>query len=431
MSGLLAGAAVISLGGAAGCSSDGGQSPPPPPAVIRVPEDAPTIQQAVDRARPDDQVLVSPGVYRESVRVSRERIVLRGTDRNSVVIDGEFKRGDGVVVTGAGSVVENLTIRNNLFNGLLFTGVTDPNFQGRGGSSGEYQAMDTTRFPAMRGFRASYVTVHNNGLYGIYAFDTRAGLIEHSYASGHADSGFYVGQCDPCDTLLRGNLAEHNAIGAEFTNASAGLQVVGNRFSGNRVGVSMGSDTLEALAPQHGAVFAGNVVTDNADALSPEQAEGGFGIGLGIGGGVANVVVNNLVTGNPTAGIIVSTANGFKPIDNKATGNSLSGNGVDIAFTGKPDAGASGNCFAGNAATSATPEGLLSGPCPAAAGGTAPTGTGAVPPGVSFHDVPVPGPQPGAPGVSGGPAVGDPPLLADPATAPLPSDPKAVPGDAR
>ncbi|AUG81558.1 plasmid stabilization protein [Kitasatospora sp. MMS16-BH015] len=417
--------ALLAISGAGGCGMVK-TAAPPPPAVIRVPEDVPTIQKAVDRARPDDQVLVAPGVYRESVRISRERVVLRGADRNAVVIDGEFKRGDGVVVTGAGSVVQNLTVRNNLFNGVLFTGVTDPKFQGQGGSSGEYQAMDTTKFPPLNGFRASYVTAYDNGLYGIYAFDARNGLIEHSYASGHADSGIYVGQCDPCDTLVRGNLAEHNAIGAEFTNSSAGLQVIGNRFASNRVGVTMGSDTLEALAPQHGAVFAGNVVTANADARTPEQADGGFGIGIGVGGGVKNQILNNLVTGNPTAGVVITAANGFKPLDNHPTGNTLTGNGVDLAFTADPASGATGNCLAGNAAQSSVPADALSAACPLAAGGK--LAPAVAPKGISFHDVPVPGPQAQAPAEFGtSAAVGVPPLVADPAKVAVPVDAGAVP----
>ncbi|MGF1430385.1 right-handed parallel beta-helix repeat-containing protein [Kitasatospora sp. LaBMicrA B282] len=419
-------ALLLLAGGASGCVP-GQSAASTPHAVIRVPQDVPSIQKAVDRARPDDEVLVSPGVYRESVRITRPRVVLRGTDRNTVVVDGEFKRGDGIVVTGAGSVVENLTVRNNLFNGVLFTGVTDPKFQGQGGSSGEYQALDTTKFPALPGFRASYVTAYDNGLYGIYAFDARDGLIERSYASGHADSGIYVGQCDPCNTLVRGNLTEHNAVGAEFTNSSAGLQVVGNRFAANRVGVTLGSDTLEALAPQHGAVFAGNVVAANADPGTPEQADGAFGIGIGIGGGVADVVTDNLVTGNPTAGIEIATANGFAPLDNRPTGNAVTGNGVDLAFTGDPKAGATGNCLAGNRAGTSLPADALSAACPLAAGGQLPQAP--APPGVSFHDVPAPGPQPEEPADFGGSALpqSPSPVLADPSSAPLPSDPAVIP----
>ncbi|MFK8024775.1 MAG: plasmid stabilization protein, partial [Ilumatobacter sp.] len=37
------------------------------PSTITVPDDAPTIQQAVDRAEAGDLVLIEPGIYREQV----------------------------------------------------------------------------------------------------------------------------------------------------------------------------------------------------------------------------------------------------------------------------------------------------------------------------------------------------------------------------
>ena len=42
--------------------------------------------------RPGDLVLVSPGVYHESVTVATDGIVLRGVDRNRTILDGEFRR---------------------------------------------------------------------------------------------------------------------------------------------------------------------------------------------------------------------------------------------------------------------------------------------------------------------------------------------------
>ena len=101
-----------------GCG-DGGERP----TVRDVPGDYRTIQSAVDAAEPGDLIRVAPGVYRESVVVppGKERIVIRGLDRNRTIVDGEDRRLDGISVTADGVAVENLTVRRFLADGVLFS----------------------------------------------------------------------------------------------------------------------------------------------------------------------------------------------------------------------------------------------------------------------------------------------------------------------
>ncbi|MFC5667811.1 right-handed parallel beta-helix repeat-containing protein [Kitasatospora misakiensis] len=423
--------ATVAAGTATGCSSTGsgsGDAKHPAGSVVRVPEDFPTVQRAVDVARDGDTVLIGPGTYRESVRVARSNLVLRGTDRSAVVLDGGLKLANGITVTGAGSVVENLTVHGYLANGVLFTGVTDEKLQQRGAGGSAYDPLDTARFPPVQGFRATRVTAYNNGLYGIYAFDARGGVIEDSYASGHADSGIYVGQCKPCDTLVRGNTVERNAVGVELTNASDGLSILGNRVAGNRVGVTVNSNDLEALAPQHGAVIAGNVVVDNNAADTPQQADGGFGLGIGIGGGTANRVERNLVRGNRAAGVIVTDPPGHPASGNRVEGNQVDGNGADLVL-GSVDPG---NCFSGNRPVTQSPDGLeAAAPCGGQGRGPLPLGRTApvqAPPGVPFSQVAAPAAQPSLPDPTtpGRPATGLPGAV-DPAAYPLPTDAGVLP----
>ncbi|MGW1722490.1 right-handed parallel beta-helix repeat-containing protein [Streptomyces sp. NPDC002306] len=432
-------AALLTVG-ASGCGGVGvwgSGGPQGGSAVVRVPQDAPTLQSAVDQVRAGGLVLVSPGVYQESVTVAKPRVVLRGTRRSTVVVDGEFRRPNGITVTGAGSVVENLTVRNHLADGVLFTGVTDEGLRtGRGGGAA-YAPLDTVKFPPLNGFRASYVTAYNNALYGIHAFDARAGVIEHSYASGQGAAGIHVGRCRPCDTVVRHNQVEHNAVGVEVTNASERLYVLGNRASRNRVGLALGSDDTEALGPQHGAVVAGNALTDNNDAESPEQADGGFGIGVDAGGGRGDVVERNLVTGNLAAGVLLSDVQGYPARENTVRDNRVAGNGTDLVLgTGAP----AGNCFSGNGESTTSPERLPSGTrCgepPLAEADTGllrePLGRARpvqAPPGVSFQDVPYPPPQPDlprAPTAPPVPAVGLPGRIT-PESFALPVSAQAVP----
>ncbi|MEV3859289.1 right-handed parallel beta-helix repeat-containing protein [Streptomyces sp. NPDC050095] len=398
--------AWVALVALAGCGVLPGADDRPalsgPPTVLRVPARYPSIQEAVDIARSGDVVLVSPGVYRESVAVRRAGVILRGADRNRTVIDGEFVRANGVTVTGAGSVVENLTVRNHLANGVLFTGVTDERLQGAGAGGGAgYDPLDTVKFPPLQGFRASYVTAYDNALYGIYAFDARSGVIEHSYGSGHADSGIYVGQCDPCDTVVRHNTLEHNAIGIEVTNASRKLYFLANTVRRNRVGITVNSNNLEALGPQHEAVVVGNTVVDNNDAGSPEQADGGFGIGIGVGGGTGNRFERNRVTGHRVAAFVLRDVQGYPVRANRVTANAVDARGTALVVVARSTGG---NCFADNgtsgAATSPAPLPRTLATCP---GTDAPlTAPGSVrpveaPPGISFKEVPAPAPQPQLP----------------------------------
>lgn len=403
-------ALLIALLGQTACGQSASDNRPAsggPSAVLRVPGQFSSIQKAVDSARSGDMVLVSPGVYRESVTISTPRIVLRGTDRSRVVVDGEFKRTNGITVTGAASVVENLTVRNNLANGLLFTGVTDKALQGAGAGGAGYDPLDTVKFPPLRGFRASYVTAHNNALYGIYAFDARDGVIEHSYGSGQSDSGIYVGQCKPCNTVVRDNLTEHNAVGIEVTNASKDLYFLGNTIRRNRVGVTVLSNNLEALGPQQHAVFAGNTISDNNDDRSPEQADGGFGIGVGIGGGTHNLFERNRVEGNRGGAFILRDEQGYPALGNRIEGNTVGEDQVGLVVL---SARSGGNCYADNGRAPTSPQPLPGSltTCPGKDAKLSATGRpqtlDSVPAGVSFRDVPPPPAQPGMSDPAGAPA---------------------------
>src|SRR5687768_8898644 len=89
----------------------------------RVPQEYPTIQNAVDAANPGDLVLVDKGVYVESVFVTTPSVTIRGVDRNEVVLDGQFTFGNGIMVGANAVAIENMTARNFTLNGFYWTGV--------------------------------------------------------------------------------------------------------------------------------------------------------------------------------------------------------------------------------------------------------------------------------------------------------------------
>lgn len=324
----------------AGCAGDGAQQ-----ATILVPADAATIQEAVDRARPGDLVSIMPGTYHESVTVDRPGIVIRGLDRNEVILDGGNVLANGFAVSADNVAIENLSVRNFRQNGVLFSGAlaADPYSDSTPGEGDE----------ALDGYRVSYVTASDNGLYGVYAFAARNGLIEKSYSSGHPDSGFYVGQCRPCNVVITDVIAENNAIGYYGTNASGDVWIVNSVFRGNRLGLTPNSQDTERLAPQEGATVAGNLVVDNDNPSAPEIGGGFFGGGIAVGGGARNVIIRNRVSGHDWAGIVVMPLGEFEPADNEIRDNVLSDNAIDLGFIGGPG---SGNCFVDNDFSTSAPD---------------------------------------------------------------------------
>lgn len=311
--------------------------------VLRVPDDYGTIQLAVDDARAGDLVLIDKGNYHESIDVLTNDIVIRGVDRNSVVLDGRYQLDNGIrVVKADGVVVENLTVQNYRFNGVFWTGAD--------------------------GYRGSYLTALRNGDYGIYAYASENGLFEHSYAGGSPDAGFYIGQCKPCHALITDVVAENNGFGFSGTNASQDIMIINSTFRHNRAGVAPNSGDGELLAPQMKMVIAGNRVYDNNNANTPAigSALRSMGIGIIVAGGSDNLIENNWIDNHSIAGIaVVETIDSSRHVarGNKVTRNSVSNSGiVDLAIGSSTPLS---NCFSDNIFSSSTPRNIETvAPCP-------------------------------------------------------------------
>ncbi|WP_166868770.1 nitrous oxide reductase family maturation protein NosD [Salinibacterium sp. ZJ70] len=384
-------AAVVAVGSLSAC----GPAAPQLLDEVRVPADASTLQGAMELVRPGGIVIISPGVYEEQLLVDKADVTIRGEDRNATIIDGGGIRPYGIVATADGVRIENLTARRATFYGVLITGLHDESGPAARGSD-SYDAWDPTAFPPLQRFLVDHVTAHNNGLYGIYAFNSQHGVIRDSYASGSADSGIYVGQCEQCDILVTGNVAERNAVGFENANASDSVVLTRNRFSGNRIGMTLLSSYQEAFAPQRGNTIVGNLIADNTASDAPAHAEGGFATGIGIAGGQDNLVERNRLAGNPQADVILRHTEDLAARGNRFVGNA-SESAVQLANLSAVRSPAVGNCWADVVSTLPTDLASALGSC-ADDGAAQPTADALtlleVPRGVSFLKVAAPRDQP-------------------------------------
>lgn len=252
----------------------------PGPKPLMVPDDYPTIQKAVDAAKPGALILIKPGTYKEAVQVATDDLTIRGLDRNAVILDGGFTLDNGVRVLGAKHVaVENMTAQNYTHNGFFWTGVD--------------------------GYRGSYLTAYRTGDYGVYAFDSINGEIDNVYAAGSPDAGVYIGECFPCNAVLDHAVSEHNGLGYSGTNSGGNLLIINSTFRFNRAGVVPNSGSYELCYPNRETTIIGNLVYSNnqPDTPSIEVALLAMGNGILSAGAVKNDIERNRVFDHNKSGI--------------------------------------------------------------------------------------------------------------------------------
>jgi Right handed beta helix region len=313
--------------------------------TIRVPQDEPTIQQAVDRAEPGDRILVDGGTYPGGVVVpgAKHDLTIEGIDRNGVVLDGGDVRKNGISVHADGVSLLNMSAHNFVANAFYWE--------------------DADRF------RASYLTVWNVEGYGIYIESGEVGTVDHDYVSGAADAAYYVGECRHCRATLSHVVAALSAVGYSGTNASE-LVIRDSLWDRNGAGIVPNSYANEAHPPQARATILRNTVTGSGRARVPigTPLAGFIGTGIAIAGGNENIVRDNRVTRSERYGIAVfptaqrivfdpgATSDPgpwWRARGNKISGNRVSGSGrADLALATGSGAG---NCFTSNTAARRRP----------------------------------------------------------------------------
>src|SRR5262245_58529077 len=254
--------------------------------TIHVPANFPTIQAAVNAATAGDLVLIAKGVYHEAVDVKTPCITIRGEDRMGVQLDGRDASGkpvlaNAIYIEANGVIIENMTAHHYQGNCFVWKNVI--------------------------GYRGSYLTAYDLGDYGIYARTSSQGEFDHSYASGSPDSGFYIGECFPCDALITDVRSEWNGLGYSGTNAGGNLIIKNSVWTKNSAGILPNTLLSEGLAPQRGATLIDNEVYDNnnedAPAFPDERTV--LGVGIGLMAGNQNFVARNHVHDQGLYGILV------------------------------------------------------------------------------------------------------------------------------
>jgi hypothetical protein len=285
-----------------------------------------------------------------SVLVTTPNIHIRGMNRNTVMIDGtkpgspecSSAEGDqifgpaegsrwlgnnGVVVYKASGVwLQNFSTCNFLGSNhggdsVWFDGGGASGKQAIGSWWGEYLSSTSTYWGG---------TEKPSDEYGIYASNTYGpGYFTNTYASNMSDSGYYIGACPDCNTIIDKAHSEGNDLGYSGSNSGGRLIIENSEFNNNEEGVATQSQNNDdAPSPQDGIcphggenpspppgaqrkhvcwVMLDNRVVNNNNGGTPTSggAPGLLGTGMTDAGGRNDLIVGNTFAHNDAWGLLL------------------------------------------------------------------------------------------------------------------------------
>jgi nitrous oxidase accessory protein NosD len=276
----------------------------PQPREIRVPQDFPTIQEAIDHAVPGSVIHITPGTYQENLIVDRP-LALRGEGQDQVIIGGGegCREGRSVILVSSQDVrIEELTI---------------------------------TRCSIGIGIRGAAELIHlaltGNGI-GLEIWDSARAYLENSSVS---DNTVGIEIWALAEAAIADSVLEENGIGVKVLRGSS-VALINDRITQNGLGIEVW-DSDEVLVE-------GSVISENEGdglwvwgpattrvALHANRIEKNGGNGLRLGAApyrpdsLRAEIEDNVIQENQGCGVWVDEADGAE-IRLTGRGNSISGN---------------------------------------------------------------------------------------------------------
>jgi plastocyanin len=321
-----------------------------------------SIQKAVNASKAGDTIRVKPGTYHEGVKV-------KGAKKRFLRIIGDIKHPKRVRLEGKGlkgSAAQNAIMVDGA------NAVTVRGFKARHYKSNGFFVVNVT------GYTLRNLIAERTGVYGIYAFNSKGGLMADSEAYYQNDAPFYIGQTPPQAKPIRSVVRNVSGWGSPLGFSGTNMRYVTitkSRFFNNAVGIAPNALDSEAYPPAEDNVIVDNDIFWNnfnfhhgAPFPAPRPGSTGdilpVGTGIILLGGRGNLVKNNRIDGNFLAGVVMidgillakpENADAVSLDDNKVTGNAFGANGTDV--NGRDlvyDGSGNRNCFSGNQGVHAT-----------------------------------------------------------------------------
>ncbi|MGI9556965.1 MAG: hypothetical protein ACR2N5_03385, partial [Solirubrobacterales bacterium] len=332
------------------------------------------IQKAVNDVKKgkNTTIKIEPGKYKEGVVVSGhkyDKLTIEGTKKNPKKVKLQGKNAK-VKVPGQPKAVAQNGIEGLNVSKLKIRNLTTKNYA----TNGVFIHADPNN--KCKGFQMKNLYAADNRSYGLFARNCSGGSITKSDASGHGDSGIYIGetpfQNKPKWTKIKDVKSYENVLGYSGTNSKY-VDIVDSYWYNNGIGLAPNTLDSELFQPTaNGKIRKNHIFWNNFNYFLPDSpvqtVSGGLGeiggatiqfptgVGVFLFGSDGWQVKNNDIFGNFMWGVTAaSDPFNAKAVNqnNQITDNKMGRGGSDenrVDFWN--DGSGTANCFDGNSAGS-------------------------------------------------------------------------------
>lgn len=248
------------------------------PTTIIVPDDYPTIKEAINAAGSGDTIVVQDGLYAEGEIVVSKPLTLIA--EGTVIVDGLQTATSVFFITSHSVVIEGFMVRNARWDGIILWGT----FSNSIGNC-KIEGNTVTNSPVGIRVRGS----SGNIVRGNKVLNNSVGILVVS------------GECHPPakHNILEGNIVKNNSRGINFVYAHYN-NVRGNKLENNNWGIgllfSRYNIIKENTVANNNELGIGLIVSHHN--LVKENKVTNNGLGIGLSGSGWNTVEENKVNGN-------------------------------------------------------------------------------------------------------------------------------------
>jgi parallel beta-helix repeat protein len=213
----------------------------PSGSIIRVPEDYPTIQEAIDAAAPRDIVFVRNGIYNEDIRIYKP-ILLIGESRENTVIIGSGV-GDVIDVSSDGVKISGFTVKGS---GVKYISPFE------GGDAG-------IKLNGVTNCSLSNIVITKNSI-GIFLNSSSNNIIENNEVYLNSMDGIYLRLSN--GNVIRGNNCTLNGgHGGIYLNPSSNNNLIENNVCNSNLdhGIKLQSNSNNNVVKNNTCLYNNNV----------------------------------------------------------------------------------------------------------------------------------------------------------------------------